>query len=66
MQYQQMKLLGCTQLANRCVTNSYKFEHPTNELLECIQLANCHGCQCYGVHSYKCSSMTYSELVPNS
>ncbi len=64
--YQQMKFLNCIQLANRCTITSYKFEHPTNELLECIQLANYHGCQCHGVHSYQCSSMICNELVLNS
>jgi hypothetical protein len=27
---------------------------------------NCHGCQCPRIHSFECSSMTCSELVPNS
>jgi len=26
--YQQMKLLGCIQVTNRCTTNSCKFAHP--------------------------------------
>jgi hypothetical protein len=26
--YQQMKLLGCIQVPNRCRTNSNKFKHP--------------------------------------
>ncbi len=26
----------------------------------------CHICQCHGVHSYECSSMTCNELVFNS
>jgi hypothetical protein len=28
-------------------------------------ITNCHGCQCHGIHSFE-SSMTCSELVPNS
>jgi hypothetical protein len=25
----------------------------------------CHECQCYGVHSFECSSMTCNKLTPN-
>jgi len=26
---------------------------------------SCHECQCYGVHSFECSSMTCNKLIPN-
>jgi hypothetical protein len=33
--------------------------------LDTFCLATCHKCQCHGVHSFECSSITCNKLVPN-
>jgi len=42
--YQQMKLLGCIQITNRCRINSCKFKHPHINLwvFRCTQMVNRH------------------------
>jgi len=41
----------------------------TNLIATKLQLSPniyCHGCQCYGIHSFECSFIICNELIPNS